>query len=48
MVAHIQPRNVVFFRRLGWQVCGDEELYVGVPHVPMSIGLRPERADRAR
>jgi putative N-acetyltransferase (TIGR04045 family) len=39
MVAHIQPRNVVFFRRLGWHVSGEEEIYVGVPHVPMSIGL---------
>jgi putative N-acetyltransferase (TIGR04045 family) len=39
MVAHIQPRNVVFFRRLGWHVSGNEEIYVGVPHVPMSIGL---------
>jgi putative N-acetyltransferase (TIGR04045 family) len=39
MVAHIQPRNVVFFRRLGWQVCGDEEIYVGVPHMPMAIDL---------
>jgi putative N-acetyltransferase (TIGR04045 family) len=39
MVAHIQPPNVVFFQRLGWQVCGDEEIYVGVPHVPMSIEL---------
>jgi putative N-acetyltransferase (TIGR04045 family) len=39
MVAHIQPRNVVFFRRLGWLVCGEEEIYVGVPHLPMSIGL---------
>jgi putative N-acetyltransferase (TIGR04045 family) len=39
MVAHIQPRNVVFFRRLGWDVGGEEEIYVGVPHVPMSIGL---------
>jgi putative N-acetyltransferase (TIGR04045 family) len=37
MVAHIQPRNVGFFRRLGWHVSGDEEIYVGVPHVPMSI-----------
>jgi putative N-acetyltransferase (TIGR04045 family) len=44
MLAHIQPRNVVFFRRLGWQECGDEEIYVGVPHVPMSIGLLSERA----
>ena len=48
MVAHIQPRNVVFFRRLGWRVCGDEEIYVGVPHVPMSIDLGQERADHSR
>ena len=39
MVAHIQPPNIDFFRRLGWHVCGDEEIYVGVPHVPMSIDL---------
>ena len=48
MVAHIQPRNVAFFRRLGWRVCGDEEIYVGVPHVPMSIDLGQERADHSR
>ena len=45
MLAHIQPRNVVFFRRLGWQECGDEEIYVGVPHVPMSIGLSSSATD---
>lgn len=39
MTAHIQPRNVGFFERLGWHVCGEPEIYVGVPHVPMAIGL---------
>jgi putative N-acetyltransferase (TIGR04045 family) len=39
MSAHIQPRNVGFFERLGWHVSGDQEIYVGVPHVPMAIGL---------
>jgi putative N-acetyltransferase (TIGR04045 family) len=43
MVAHIQPPNVAFFQRLGWQVSGDEEIYVGVPHVPMSIDLSRAR-----
>ena len=39
MTAHIQPPNVPFFERLGWRVYGDEEVYVGVPHVPMAIDL---------
>jgi hypothetical protein len=39
MTAHIQPPNVPFFERLGWRVCGDQEVYVGVPHVPMAIDL---------
>lgn len=39
MTAHIQPRNVPFFERLGWSVAGDPETYVGVPHVPMAIDL---------
>jgi putative N-acetyltransferase (TIGR04045 family) len=39
MTAHIQPRNVSFFERLGWHVLGEPELYVGVPHVPMAIEL---------
>jgi putative N-acetyltransferase (TIGR04045 family) len=43
MVAHIQPPNVEFFRRLGWHVCGDTEIYVGVPHVPMSIEFPPRK-----
>jgi putative N-acetyltransferase (TIGR04045 family) len=39
MTAHIQPRNVRFFERLGWSVAGDEEIYVGLPHIPMAIDL---------
>jgi putative N-acetyltransferase (TIGR04045 family) len=39
MIAHIQPANVVFFERLGWSAFAEEELYVGVPHVPMDIAL---------
>jgi putative N-acetyltransferase (TIGR04045 family) len=39
MTAHIQPRNVPFFEHLGWRVSGDQETYVGVPHIPMAIDL---------
>jgi putative N-acetyltransferase (TIGR04045 family) len=39
MTAHIQPRNVPFFERLGWSISGEPEIYVGVPHVPMAIDL---------
>jgi putative N-acetyltransferase (TIGR04045 family) len=39
MTAHIQPRNVPFFEHLGWRVFGDQEIYVGVPHIPMAIDL---------
>jgi putative N-acetyltransferase (TIGR04045 family) len=39
MIAHVQPRNVVFFRRLGWQTVGDPVEYVGHTHQQMSIGL---------
>ena len=39
MVAHIQLPNVVFFRRLGWNVSGPVETYLGVAHQPMSIDL---------
>jgi putative N-acetyltransferase (TIGR04045 family) len=39
MTAHIQPRNVAFFARLGWRVSGEQDIYVGVPHVPMAIDL---------
>jgi putative N-acetyltransferase (TIGR04045 family) len=40
MTAHIQVANVRFFEHLGWRVDGEEEIYVGVPHVPMAIDLR--------
>jgi putative N-acetyltransferase (TIGR04045 family) len=43
MTAHIQPRNVSFFERLGWSTCGELEIYVGVPHVPMAIDLTKAR-----
>jgi putative N-acetyltransferase (TIGR04045 family) len=39
MTAHIQPGNVPFFERLGWHVSGEQEIYVGVAHVPMAIDL---------
>jgi putative N-acetyltransferase (TIGR04045 family) len=39
MVAHIQLANVAFFEQLGWQRSGPVELYVGVAHQPMVIGL---------
>ena len=39
MVAHIQPANVGFFRRLGWRTDGAREIYVGVEHQPMVIDL---------
>jgi putative N-acetyltransferase (TIGR04045 family) len=39
MTAHIQPPNVPFFERLGWHMWGEQETYVGVPHVPMAIDL---------
>jgi putative N-acetyltransferase (TIGR04045 family) len=39
MTAHIQPRNVAFFERLGWHACGEAEVYVGALHIPMAIDL---------
>lgn len=46
MIAHIQPVNVAFFRRLGWTTVGDTEIYAGVAHQPMSIIL-PSPSDGA-
>jgi putative N-acetyltransferase (TIGR04045 family) len=43
MTAHIQPANVPFFRRLGWDTVGQTEIYVGLPHQPMCIVL-PSRS----
>lgn len=41
MVAHVQVANTRFFERLGWERRGDPEIYVGLPHQLMGIGLRP-------
>lgn len=38
MIAHVQPANGTFFRRLGWRPLGTE-LYVGLPHLLMDIDL---------
>lgn len=42
MIAHILPGNLTFFRRLGWVQRGGPEMYVGHPHLFMTIGLRPQ------
>ncbi|HSS67331.1 MAG TPA: MSMEG_0567/Sll0786 family nitrogen starvation N-acetyltransferase [Nocardioidaceae bacterium] len=39
MSAHIQVPNTSFFRRLGWRLDGEPEVYAGLPHQPMSIVL---------
>jgi putative N-acetyltransferase (TIGR04045 family) len=39
MIAHVQTSNVRFFERLGWSAYRDVELYLGLPHQPMDIGL---------
>lgn len=39
MIAHVQPANGAFFRRLGWRQIGAPELYVGIPHLLMDISL---------
>ncbi|MGQ0572765.1 MAG: MSMEG_0567/Sll0786 family nitrogen starvation N-acetyltransferase [Pseudonocardia sp.] len=39
MLAHVQPPNRTFFRRLGWAQCGAPEIYVGLPHLRMEIDL---------
>ena len=39
MVARIQPQNVAFFRRLGWERIGEPGEYVGRLHQEMSIRL---------
>jgi len=39
MVAHIQPLNVGFFRRLGWYEIGGLVGYADHPHQLMTIGL---------
>lgn len=39
MLAHVQPPNRTFFRRLGWTQRGGPELYAGLPHLRMEIDL---------
>ncbi len=39
MRAHVQVDNERFFTRLGWIRQGDVELYVGRPHLLMTIAL---------
>ena len=41
MLAHVQVANEQFFTRLGWTRQGDIELYVGRPHLLMTIALSP-------
>ncbi|WP_308259493.1 MSMEG_0567/Sll0786 family nitrogen starvation N-acetyltransferase [Pseudonocardia sp. H11422] len=40
MIAHVQPANEMFFRRLGWTRRGEPEMYVGRPHLLMDIDLQ--------
>ncbi|NMI01337.1 MSMEG_0567/Sll0786 family nitrogen starvation N-acetyltransferase [Pseudonocardia acidicola] len=44
MIAHVQPANETFFRRLGWTRRGEPELYVGRPHLLMDIDLQAAAA----
>ncbi len=39
MIAHIQPANRTFFRRLGWTQRSGPESYLGLPHLLMDIDL---------
>jgi putative N-acetyltransferase (TIGR04045 family) len=43
MEAYIQPANVAFFERLGWQQVGPLVSYAGIPHQRMliALGVRP-------
>ena len=43
MVAMVQAPNLHFFEWLGWEADGPERDYRGVPHVPVTIGLRRHR-----
>jgi hypothetical protein len=44
MIAHVQPANRTFFRRLGWTQVGEPEVYLGLPHLLMEIDLAAARA----
>jgi len=48
MLAHVQAANVRFFERLGWRRRGEPEIYVGLPHQPMAIGLTASGPTGAR
>jgi putative N-acetyltransferase (TIGR04045 family) len=39
MIAHVQPRNVAFFRKLDWHTVGEPVEYVGHTHQQMAIRL---------
>ena len=41
--AHIQEKNIRFFKKLGWNAAGPVEIYCGYPHQRMQADLR--RAD---
>lgn len=43
MIAYIQPPNVPFFERLGWERVGEVIEYVGHPHQQMAIDLTRAR-----
>jgi GNAT superfamily N-acetyltransferase len=43
MIAHIQPPNVRFFERLGWERVGEPMDYVGHLHQQMAIDLTRAR-----
>ncbi|GAY12992.1 MSMEG_0567/Sll0786 family nitrogen starvation N-acetyltransferase [Pseudonocardia sp. N23] len=47
MIAHVQPANRTFFRRLGWTQIGEPEVYLGLPHLLMEIDLVAARAAAA-
>lgn len=40
MIAQIQPQNVAFFERLGWQRVGEPAPFAGRTHQQMAIELR--------
>ena len=40
--AYVQPQNVRFFKRLGWEPVGEPETYQGLPHQLMKAKLDSE------
>lgn len=43
--AYVQPQNVRFFQRLGWEPVGEPETYQGLPHQLMKADLDSEYKD---